>query len=136
MGAYRHTENILLLRELTWQSNKFFSSCSGKKGIWITRLRLGLSPLNFHRYTYHLISEPYCNHCHQVNESTEHFLLKCPRYATLRKDFLKILTDIGVNTHSEIDTINSILYGTNFMHNPLLVIEPTIIFLTATNRFK
>ena len=118
------------------KQNKYYTACSGKKGIWITRLRLGLSPLNFHRFTYHLTPEPFCEHCRQVNESAEHFLLKCPYYAAPRTELFKILSDIGVNVHNDQEILNTILLGTNFSHNPDLIINPVITFLSVTNRFK
>ena len=116
--------------------SKYNLSCSWKKGIWITRLRLGLSPLNYHRYTYHLINEPFCEFCPQTNESTEHFLFKCPKYATPRNAFFKALSDIGVNTMNEQEMIDSLLFGYNFVHNPDLILEPFKTFLSVTNRIK
>ena len=66
--------------------------CTGKKGNWLTRLRLGLSPLNEHRFKYHLVSDPFCAFCNNIRETTEHFFFDCPKYATPRLAFLSTLT--------------------------------------------
>ena len=118
------------------KASKYNNSCSGKKGNWITRLRLGLSPLNYHRFKYNLVSVPYCNHCPNVIETTDHFFFECPIYATPRLAFLKILSDLGININNRSETIREILYGDNFIQSPNSIIEPTITFLTVCNRFK
>ena len=135
----RQAESILTFKRLICpplRPNKYYSSCIGKEGNWITRLRLGLSPLNSHRFTYHLIGEPYCPYCVNVPETTDHFLLTCPQYATARRDFLSSLSDIGVNINNRNDIINDILHGMNFQHSPNIVINLTIIYLKSTGRFK
>ena len=63
------------------RTSKYNNACSGKKGNWITRLRLQLSPLNQHRFRYNLVSVPYCDYCRNTPESTEHFFFDCPKYA-------------------------------------------------------
>ena len=135
----RQAESIVTFKRLICpplRPNKYYSSCIGKEGNWITRLRLGLSPLNSHRFTYHLIGEPYCPFCVNVPETTDHFLLTCPQYAAARLDFLRSLSDIGVNINNNNDIINVILHGVNFQHSPTTVINLTIIYLKCTGRFK
>ena len=136
----KHTDNLATFKRLlfgpTTKKDKFYNSCFGKKGNWLTRLRLGLSALNNHRFTYHLISEPNCTHCVNTPETTEHFLLDCPKYAAPRTSFLNSLADIGVNIVNRTDTINEILHGISFKQNPNVILNPIYIFLTTTNRFK
>ena len=62
--------------------------CTGKPGVWLTRLRLGLSALNQHRYKYNFINNPYCPHCLHTPETTSHFFFSCPKYNTARTTLL------------------------------------------------
>ena len=118
------------------RTNMFFNSCTGKKGIWITRMRLGLSPLNYQRFRYNLVSEPYCPHCPNTLETVEHFILECPYYATPRITYLQKLTDIGININDKKKTINEILYRLSFKTSPEVILDPTKVYLSVTNRFK
>ena len=50
-----------------------------------TRLRLGLSGLNKHLFSYNLCLRKFCDHCYGNKiEDTAHYLLKCSRYTTTR----------------------------------------------------
>ena len=118
------------------KSNNYYNACFGKKGNWLTRLRLGLSALNNHRFKYHLISNPFCTHCGNIPETIEHYFFECPRYAAPRLSFLNTLADIGVNINDKISTLNEILHGTSFIRNPEIILNPIFIFLTTSNRFK
>ena len=99
-------------------------------------MRLGLSPLNSHRFTYHLINDPYCPHCDYVPETTEHFLLFCPHYATARTVLFQALSDIEVNVFAYSEIVSVILHGNNFINNPDSILKPSIAFLKSTNRFR
>ena len=99
-------------------------------------MRLGLSPLNYQRYKYNLVSEPYCPHCPNILETVEHFILDCTHYATPRINYLQKLTDIGINIIDKKQIINEILYGPSFENSPEVILDPTKIYLSVTNRFK
>ena len=119
------------------KTNKYYNACTGKKRIWITRLRLGLSPLNSHRFKYNLVSEHFCSFCPNTLETIEHLFFDCPLYATPCIPLLQsFLADIGVNTNDRTETINEILYGISFRQTLEKIFDPTIIFLSVTNRFK
>jgi len=50
-----------------------------------TRLRLGLSGLNKHLFSYNLCLRKFCDDCYGNKiEDTAHYLLKCSRYTTPR----------------------------------------------------
>ena len=97
-------------------ANHYNMLCSGKKGIWLTRLRLGLSPLNFQRFTYNLTNDPFCPNCENTDETIEHFMLSCPAYTTARISLFNSLHDIGIDTTNKALTINTILHGMQITH--------------------
>ncbi len=51
-----------------------------------TRLRLGLSHMRSHLYQFNIIEDPFCPHCPNIPETPMHFLLKCHKYSSQRKD--------------------------------------------------
>ena len=57
-------------------SLNYYTNCTGRPGIWLTRLTLGLSALKDHRYRYNLIDDPYCEFCGH-SETTKHYLFDC-----------------------------------------------------------
>src|SRR6185436_1532887 len=63
----------------------------GKLGRNLTNMRLGLSLLNFHLYTNNLSDNPFCQHCLDIVESTEHYLFLCPAYGNSR---IKLVTEL------------------------------------------
>ena len=99
-------------------------------------MRLGLSPLNSHRFTYHLVSDPFCPHCDFVPETIEHFMLFCPQYATAWTVLFNALSDIGVNVTAYSEIISETLHGINFKNNPDIILKPLKIFLKSTHRFR
>ena len=92
-----------------------FSHCKGAAAVNHTRMRLGLSHLRQQLHTHHIVETPYCLHscCHQQPESTDHYLLQCPKYAASRELLLRGLGPtvdrLGINTSS--DLINLLLNG-------------------------
>ena len=136
----KNAESVLKFKKMCSdpirRPNRFYLACTGKEGIWITRMRLGLSPLNSHRFTYHLTDHPYCPHCDNVPETIEHFFLFCPHYATARTVLYQALQDIGVNTRAYSEVISEILHGLNYMKNPDYILTPVSTFLKNTNRFR
>ena len=59
----------------------YTSLCIGKIGIQLTRLRLGLSSLNDHRYRYNFIPNPNCN----APKTTFHLFFICPAYCLVHQ---------------------------------------------------
>ena len=80
-----------------------------------TRIRLGLSALNYQRFTYNLIENGNCSHCLNLKEDAKHFFLECPQYAVLRGRLVTELTslcNIDISTRkSKTDTLEIILFG-------------------------
>ena len=72
----RDSNSVNIFKALVRGTNKYnpyHRLCSNKPGIWLTRLRLGLSALNSHRFKYNFIESPKCPTCHAINETTQHY---------------------------------------------------------------
>jgi hypothetical protein len=64
--------------------------CRGAGSVFHGRLRMGLSALNQHRFTYNFIPSRNCEKCeNNVPESTKHYFLECPAYAVQRLELLR-----------------------------------------------
>ena len=75
-------------------------------------------------------------YCANIPETPEHYFFECPKYATPRQSFLSVLADIGLDINDKVNTLNEILHGSSFKHNPLIIIDPIFVYLTTTNRFR
>ena len=83
-GTFSHFK--ILLHNKTGSSSPFlpklYKYMLGKSAINHSRLRLGLSALNFHRFKYNLINDMSYPSCSHPKEDTNHFIFVCPAYAT------------------------------------------------------
>ena len=67
---------------------------TGDGNIHHTRLlRLGLSHLRAHLFTYNLINSPVCG-CGLESETTEHYILRCPAFGMARIEMYHTMLDI------------------------------------------
>ncbi len=102
-------------REFLKRPNPIHSIDHEGGNVHLTRLRLGLSHLSEHLYTHNLIDSPLCINCGLENESTAHYLLRCPLYATQRAVFLAELLNVVDANHlmnlRDNDIVNLFLYG-------------------------
>ena len=59
---------------------KSFYGISNEKVKYLTMLRVGLSPLNKHKFDYNFSNtvDSSCGSCGATTEDTEHYLLHCP----------------------------------------------------------
>jgi hypothetical protein len=91
-------------------TNTYYRKYTTKPGIWLSRLRMGLSAINSHRFKYNFIDTPSCNHCHSGDETTIHYFFLCPAYAAQRLEFLNNLdTQLNLDIynkqkHQQIDS--------------------------------
>ena len=67
--------------------------CRGPESHLHARLRMGLSALNQHRFTYNFIQTRLCDHC-QSPESTIHFFHECPAYAAQRVELYRRIAQL------------------------------------------
>ncbi len=97
------------------KTNKLYNIDHNGGNVHHTRLRLGLSPLSDHLYTNNIIDDPLCKLCNLENETTAHYLLRCPHFARQRAAFLSGLLEIidadYLNTLRDNDIVNLFLFG-------------------------
>ena len=122
---------------------KSFFGISNKLGInIITKLRVDFSDLRDHRFNHGFRNcpSPTCR-CDREDETTEHFLMRCPLFSnprdTLMRSISHILSnDITILPHNHLT--NLLLYGStayNCITNRL-IIESAITYIKCTKRFS
>ena len=107
---------------------------------YIFNLRIGLSPLKYHKYRHNFQDEHsgLCN-CNQANEDSHHFLLKCIRFTIARNDLLNQVQPIlrARDLIQHLDNLDLYLYGLEQLseiENKKVIIA-TIKFIKQTGRF-
>jgi ribonuclease P/MRP protein subunit RPP40 len=111
--------------------------CSGRKGNWLTRMRLGLSALNAHRFKYNFIHTPNCNQCHTDAESTKHYFFNCLAYSLPRLRLLERLRDeIEMDTDNKTLLLHYFLHGTNNLLTSIRLKKIVCDYMVETGRFK
>ncbi len=65
----------------------------GNANIYLTRMRLGLSHLKSHLFTYNLIDSPLCG-CGLEPETVDHYILRCPVFGLARIEMYHRMIDI------------------------------------------
>ena len=108
--------------------------CTGKPGVWLSRLRMGLSALNQHRFTYNLIDDASCPHCGLV-ETVSHYFFECHTYNAARTTLINSLTEQNLNTTNKQSLLQTILYGTNININTVSFLGIIYRYLRETQRF-
>ena len=108
----------------------------------LTKLRVELSDLRDHRFNHGFRNcpSPLCR-CSQEDETTEHFVARCPLYSNPRDTLLGTISntlnnDITVLPHNHLTEL--LLYGSksyNVITNKL-ILESTIRYIKSTKRFK
>ena len=108
----------------------YYSSESRSKEISHTRLRLGMSNLNYDLYRRHLIDDPACE-CGATAETAEHFLLHCRNYNQQRQATIH-------NIPNHLVEINSLLKGNDIISYEENKIIFTIVqdFIEISDRFN
>ena len=117
----------------------YFGLFSNQSIKYITLLRLGLSPLNSHKFNHHFINtDEHCAVC-CCTESTEHFLLTCPSYrlsrATLFRKVSSIL-DKDLSTMPRSSVVSTLLYGMSDRTYKINtdILRATALFIKETKR--
>ena len=86
-----------ILRFIQTSPNSLYN-CRNPRGIRrLTRSRLGLSHLYYHKFKYNFqdsLNPPLCM-CGQIEESTTHFLIYCPLFLAKRAVLGSKLTEIN-----------------------------------------
>jgi len=107
--------------------------------VHISRLRLGLSALNFHRFTYNFIPDKSCPNCNSDCENTTHLLFHCPAYAAPRAvlwESLSFLPRDLLNNPAALE--QCLIYGSNdlTLNSNLTSFSILASYIEATGRFN
>ena len=78
------------------KENFLFSVCDARGAKFLTRLRLTFSHLNGQRHGFNDAINSMCAYGTEI-ETTEHFLLRCHFYSTLRLELFQNLEKIDPN---------------------------------------
>ena len=81
---------------------------SRKEQVKHCRLRLAISNLNYDLFRRHLLEDPVCS-CEYTAETSEHFLLYCPLYNSIRN---KTISKLDQNERNS----NTLLFGNDQLH--------------------
>ena len=108
---------------------------------YLTRLRLGLSHLNEHKFRHNFQDclNPLCS-CSYGVETTNHYFLHCHYYNDIRKtllDTVKEITNICLSDFSDETLVNLLLYGNSIysLEENKEVIKASINFILSSQRF-
>ena len=107
----------------------------------LTRLRLGLSHLNEHRFNHNFKNcIKFLRSCSLEIESTSHFLLHCHNYTNIRLTLLNSIAEIIGNTFNINDEclVNLLLFG-NQKYTEIdnsHIVNATIKYLLDSGRFS
>ena len=111
------------------------------KGIkLLTRLRVGLSHLRYHKFKHNFLDtlNPLCS-CNIETESTCHYLLHCPFFTNIRNSLLdNIINIIGPITNlTDDDLVQILLFGdpSNNIDTNASILKLTIAYLKSSERF-
>ena len=132
--------------EIVSEVPKYFSLGHGKGKNYHTRLRLGLSGLNDHLFKCNLIPYRTCNRCtNNTAETTEHFLLYCPKYSDIRKDlFRNLQTIVGARVNFDIYIkycskylVQLLLFGSEYLSDDenFKIFQNVFEYLVNSDRF-
>ena len=123
---------------LFFSSYKIFNPLGIK---FLTRLRLGLSHLNEHRFKHNFQSclNPLCS-CRLEVESTTHFFLHCHFFNTFRQTLLDTVVTIihDISHLSDDSLVNQLMYGSptySFEENNK-ILNASIRYILDTERFS
>lgn len=111
-----------------------------KASVYHCRLRLGLSALNFHRFTYNFIDFKSCPKCDFTREDITHFIFHCAAYAVPRaalfRDLSTLLPDNVLTNPSLLQSY--LIYGSNELEvqTNLSIFSLLHDYLIATGRFS
>jgi hypothetical protein len=117
--------------------NPYYKLHQGRGGVWLSRIRMGLSGLNGHRFTYNFIPSPTCLLCNQAPENALHYLWDCPNHALMRIVMVdRCRAELDIHMDRE-NVLNICLYGDILDKEKLkTLLNITIEFIKTTARFK
>ena len=121
---------------------KHFSRGSKIGNIQLTRIRVGRSDLNQHKFTIGLIDNPECL-CHFKSESPEHFFLDCFLYSperqilfSLIEHYVPFFKNITRKKKLEIISKGVNINDDTFLSTNTAIMKATQNFILSTKRFE
>ena len=135
----RNSVSVLALKSRLRDSprNIYKKLSVGTKGIWLSRLRMELSPLNYHRRRYNFIQFSTCPSCNTQPETIKHFFFTCPTYSVARRELLDSLqNDLGLDTQNLDKLIETILHGKHIRPDLHTILYNQVCkYMADTHRF-
>lgn len=117
---------------------EYFSFGTKKENSLLTRLRVGMSYLNGHLYKIQGVETPRCA-CGYYCESSEHFLLQCPRFDLQRQIMMNNISDLldgqFENLHRKLKTDILLCGGTLHPQIGRAVAQEVFRFVKTSQRF-
>ena len=138
--SYVHFRNSVL-KSIRPIGNSIFDICDNEGIKLLTRLRLGLSHLNKHKFNHGFLDtvNPMCS-CNTEDETVTHYLLRCPNYTQQRMHLMNKITELNPNllveNHNVLSSI--LLYGSKQFDNQMnsKIINLTIEYIHTSERFN
>ena len=117
-----------------------YSNFFGRAAVNHTRLRLGLSALNFHRFKYNFIDIMSCEKCGAAKEDNLHLFFHCPAYDGPRQLLLRSLhAQLPINIiNNNNKLLKTLLFGTAELSRDAdtVIFSAVQVFLISTDRFS
>ena len=114
----------------------------GDANIYHTRMRLGLSHLKSHLFTYNLIDSPICG-CGLEAETTDHYILRCPVFGLAGIEMYHSMVDILDNPlltslKKDSDIVSLFLHGHPELNHEknTLIYKMAMTFINNSERFS
>ena len=130
-----------ILKIIRPEKKSMFSIHDSNGISWIFQLRVGLSPLKCHKKAHNFMDTPDDRCICLMEETTQHFLLKCLIYNEQRRKLFQTLNPILITKDLHLindkDMNRLLLYGhesLSFSVNQIIINE-TIKFIRETHRF-
>ena len=121
---------------------KHFSRGNKLTNSQLTRIRVGRSDLNQHKFTVGLVESPACL-CHCKEESPKHFFIDCFLYTQERDCLFKLIGHYipKFNKMNKTEQLNIILFGLNFensdfSHLNTIITKAVQNYIRKTKRFE
>ena len=120
-----------------------YSTFSNYYGKILTQIRLGLSPLNHHRFEYKLTDNPFCPTCLEHIGTVDHYFLSCITYLNIRDTLFKNLSNI-ISDWSKLNNIEKLTiivngYKLNTHHNVtqtnIAIFNVALCYIKQSKRF-
>ena len=120
--------------------NKILNSNNPQGLKLLTRLRLGLSHLRYHKFKHNFLDtiNPLCS-CGSDIETTLRFFLYCPNFMDCRNTPLSVISEINSEliTRNDLAFIETLLFGDNSFSqfDNSRILDATIAFVVTSKRF-